>query len=304
MNTRRLVVTLAFLGCLFYAGDRAPSQNWAATSSPSEGWNSIASSADGTQVVAAEGSPGPDLRLERCRSQLDGDHCASRLLELRRVIGRWRQTDGGVVLPFLLPRAPLHLDRLRRPLDFKQPTRWIRSGRQRPPRRRTMKLAMVSFNSDSGTFTVISTSTNSGSTWTVPSQPYNLSSSWNWVASSADGTKLVAAEGYLGFWAHLPFHRQRPDLECDQRADDQRDVATACSADGSHLLAASNDGQVYTSTNSGTTWLAQQCAVEQLGDRVAAYNHRRRLVGGWHSVLCCDVHGPDVHFDQRRSGVD
>ena len=65
MNTTRLVIKLAFLGCLFYAGDRALSQDWA----------------------------------ERCRIQLDGDHCASRLLELRRVIGRWCQTGGGVVLP-------------------------------------------------------------------------------------------------------------------------------------------------------------------------------------------------------------
>src|ERR1035441_8021120 len=58
MNTRRLVIKLAFLGCLFYAGDRALSQDWAATSSPSKWWRSIASSADGTKVVAADGSPG------------------------------------------------------------------------------------------------------------------------------------------------------------------------------------------------------------------------------------------------------
>ena len=303
MNTRRLVVTLAFLGCLFYAGDRALSQNWAATSSPSEGWNSIASSADGTQVVAAEGSPGliyvsKDAGANWTATTAPPDYwsCVA------------SSADGAKLMAVSSSPSYYH-GHLYTSTD--SGAHWISNS---PPAGFDLgvsvassadgtKLAMVSFNSDSGTFTVISTSTNSGSTWTVPSQPYNLSSSWNWVASSADGTKLVAAEGYLGF-GHIYRSIDSGNLECDQRADDQRVCRHRLlsrripSVGGQQRRAGLHLNQL------GHHLAGPQCAVEQLGDRVAAYNHRRRLVGGWHSLFCRDVHGPDVHFDQRRSGVD
>lgn len=47
------MLTMAVLGGLLITGDRALSQNWAATSSPINGWISVASSADGTKLVAA-----------------------------------------------------------------------------------------------------------------------------------------------------------------------------------------------------------------------------------------------------------
>ena len=256
MNTRRLVVTLAFLGCLFYAGDRALSQNWAATSSPSKGWNSIASSADGTQVVAAEGSPGliyvsKDAGANWTATTAPPDYwsCVA------------SSADGAKLMAVSSSPSYYH-GHLYTSTD--SGAHWISNS---PPAGFDLgvsvassadgtKLAMVSFNSDSGTFTVISTSTNSGSTWTVPSQPYNLSSSWNWVASSADGTKLVAAEGYLGFGHIYRSIDSGRTWSATSAPTTNEYVAIACSADGSHLLAASNDGQVYTSTNSGTTWLA------------------------------------------------
>ena len=196
MNTRGLVVTLAFLGCLFYAGDRALSQDWAATSSPSKSWHSIASSADGTKVVAAAGSPGliyvsqdgganwtattaPSDYWSCVASSADGAKLVAVSSSPSYYHGHvYTSTDSGA---HWISNSP--------PVGFDLGISVASSANG-------TNLAMISFNSNSGTFTVICISTNSGSTWTVPSQPYNLSSSWNCVTSSTDGTKLVATDGY------------------------------------------------------------------------------------------------------------
>ncbi len=256
MNTRGLVVTLAFLGCLFYAGDRALSQDWAATSSPSKGWNSIASSADGTKVVAADGRPGliyvsKDAGSNWTATTAPSDYwsCVASSADGAKLVAvssspsyyhghLYTSTDSGA---HWISNSP--------PVGFDLGISVASSADG-------TKLAMISFNSDSGTYTVICTSSNSGSTWMVPSQPYNLSSSWNWVASSADGTKLVAAEGYLGFGHIYRSADSGRTWSATSAPTTNEYVAIACSADASHLLAASNDGRLYTSTNSGTTWLA------------------------------------------------
>ena len=196
MYTRRLVITLAFLGCLFYAGDRALSQDWAATSSPSKWWHTIASSADGTKVVAADGSLGliyvskdagsnwtattaPPDYWSCVASSADGAKLVAVSSSPSYYHGHvYTSTDSGAHWISNSPPAGFDLG-----ISVASSTNGT-------------KLVMISFNSNSGTFTVICISTNSGSTWTVPSQPYNLSSSWNCVASSADGTKLVATDGY------------------------------------------------------------------------------------------------------------
>jgi len=87
-------------------------------------------------------------------------------------------------------------------------------------------------------------STNSGATWFLSTAP---AGQWYGIASSADGTKLVAAGSsiYLSTnsgstWvapAHAPFIN-----------------AVASSADGSKLLGFNANGFVYVSTNSGGTW--------------------------------------------------
>jgi photosystem II stability/assembly factor-like uncharacterized protein len=256
MNTTRLVIKLAFLGCLFYAGDRALSQDWAATSSPSKWWRSIASSADGTKVVAADGSPGliyvskdagsnwtattaPPDYWNCVASSADGAKLVAVSCSPNYYQGHvYTSTDSGTHWVSNSPPAGFDL------------------GISVASSANGTKLVMISFNSNSGTFTAICASTNSGSTWTVPSQPYNLSSSWNCVASSSDGTKLVAAEGYLGLGHIYRSIDSGRTWSATSAPTTNAYVAIACSADGSHLLAARNDGRLYTSTNSGTTWLA------------------------------------------------
>src|ERR1022692_2121144 len=261
MSTRRLVVTLAFLVCLFYAGNRALAQEWAATSSPSKWWHTIASSADGTKVVAAEGSPGliyvsKDAGSNWTATTAPSDYwsCVASSSDGAKLVAvssspsyyhghLYTSTDSGAHWISNSPPAGFDL------------------GISIASSANGAKLAMISFNSNSGTFTVICTSTNSGSTWTVPSQPYNLSSSWNCVASSSDGTKLVATDGYydnLNYkWVgHIYRSTDSGRTWSATSAQTTNEyTAIACSADGSHLLAASNDGRVFTSTNSGTAWL-------------------------------------------------
>ena len=260
MNTRGLVVTLALLGCLFYAGDRALSQNWAATSSPSKWWHSIASSADGTKIVAADGSPGliyvsKDSGSNWTATTVPADYwsCVA------------SSADGAKMVAVSCTPGYFH-GHIYTSAD--SGAHWVSNS---PPTGYDLgisvassangaKLAMISWNSNSGTYTVICISTNSGSTWAVPSQPYNLSSSWHSVASSGDGTKLVATDGYYDrlnyeWFGHIYRSTDSGKTWSATSAPTTNNYgAIACSADASHLLAAGGDGRLYTSTNSGTTW--------------------------------------------------
>ena len=266
MNPRHLILPLAFWGCLFSDCHRALSQNWAATSSPYspyEVWTSIASSADGTKVVAAEGSPGQiyvssDAGANWTATTVPSDYwtCVASSADGTKLVavscapnyygGQIRtSTNSG---EDWISNSP--------PSGFNLGISVASSADGR-------KLAMVSFNSDSGTFTAMCISTNSGFSWTVPSQPYNLSSSWNSVASSADGTKLVATDGYYDDVNYVYVGHIFRSIDSGLTWSATSVPATieygpiACSADGAHLVAASSDGRLYTSTNSGNTWLAQ-----------------------------------------------
>jgi photosystem II stability/assembly factor-like uncharacterized protein len=99
-------------------------------------------------------------------------------------------------------------------------------------------------------------------TWTQTSAPYE---NWSCVASSADGTKLVA----------VAFHQtSSPDAGMIYTSTNSgttwitNDVpnehwfSVASSADGTKLVAASGDGQIYTSTNAGIMWMSNNVPVE------------------------------------------
>ena len=73
--------------------------------------------------------------------------------------------------------------------------------------------------------------------------------SWTAVASSADGTKLVAGtdNGQL-------YTSTDSGVTWTPRASNQKWRSIASSADGTKLVAAAIGGQLYTSTDSGVTW--------------------------------------------------
>ncbi|VTU34839.1 putative protein related to plant photosystem II stability/assembly factor [Variovorax sp. PBL-H6] len=96
----------------------------------------------------------------------------------------------------------------------------------------------------------IYTSTDSGASWTA----HESDRAWQSIASSADGTKLVAADGRLG----QIYTSTDSGVSWTARDSGRRWSSVASSADGSKLVAApEQNGQLYTSTDSGVSWTAR-----------------------------------------------
>jgi hypothetical protein len=105
-----------------------------------------------------------------------------------------------------------------------------------------IKLVIASANG------VISTSTDSGVTWTSQNSGSRFFTS---VASSADGTKLVATDG--GLSQGLIYISGDSGVTWTNRASAQYWKSVAASADGTKLVAATTS-TIYTSSDSGVTW--------------------------------------------------
>jgi hypothetical protein len=89
--------------------------------------------------------------------------------------------------------------------------------------------------------------------WTVRATPRTVTpQSWESVASSSDGTHLVAA-AYNG----QLYTSANSGVTWTARATSQKWTSVASSVDGTHLVAAVNAGQIYTSTDSGVNWTAR-----------------------------------------------
>jgi hypothetical protein len=105
------------------------------------------------------------------------------------------------------------------------------------------------------------TSTNNGATWTQTGAPSN---NWVSVASSADGTRLVAAanvsEGHLIRGDGLIYTSADSGTTWTQTtAPFNNWMSVASSADGNPLVALADGlglpGQIYASVDSGATWV-------------------------------------------------
>jgi len=96
-------------------------------------------------------------------------------------------------------------------------------------------------------------STNSGSTWSLASTP---SGRWASVASSSDGTRLVAVanEDKNGNQGLIYFSTNSGLTWSSNNVVPQEWSSVASSADGTKLVAVANTGLMLISTNSGTTW--------------------------------------------------
>jgi hypothetical protein len=108
-------------------------------------------------------------------------------------------------------------------------------------------------------------------TWMQTSAPSNL---WASIASSADGTKLVAVAG--GFDGNGPGNgpiytsTNSGTTWISNNAPNMPWFSVASSADGSTLAAVVNNGGIYTSTNSGTTWTQAANAPSKLWTSVVS----------------------------------
>jgi hypothetical protein len=89
-------------------------------------------------------------------------------------------------------------------------------------------------------------------TWTARESNRN----WWSVASSADGTKLVACVGYTS--RGRIYTSWDSGVTWTARESDRKWWSVASSADGTKLVACVDIGQIYTSSDSGVTWTAHE----------------------------------------------
>ena len=177
-----------------------------------------------------------DPLCRRSQHQLVG-HC---------LISGWQPIGGGGQWrAFFRCRPDLHINRFRRPLD----------GHQRAQQLLVRTLFFARWHPIdsygqwrwwpgrwSGFF-----STNSGTTWVAAGAP---TANWSAIASSADGSKLVATVKGGSIYASTNLGA----TWTTHGATNQSWSAVASSADGTRLVATIQNGGIYTSTNSGATW--------------------------------------------------
>ena len=107
-----------------------------------------------------------------------------------------------------------------------------------------------------------------GSTWSPTSAPSAL---WVSVASSSDGTKLVAAVPYVGIYTSANSGSTWSPTSAPM--EDWSSVAS--SSDGTKLVAVANGGGIY--TNSGSTW-SPTSALSEEWQSVASSSDGTKLV--------------------------
>jgi photosystem II stability/assembly factor-like uncharacterized protein len=96
-------------------------------------------------------------------------------------------------------------------------------------------------------------SQNSGLDWGTPSDPAtNLWQFWLSIASSADGSKLVAVNAAGSIYTSQNFGNSWSQTS----APNESWFGVASSTNGNHLVAVGNAGPIYISTNSGAMWWA------------------------------------------------
>jgi hypothetical protein len=124
---------------------------------------------------------------------------------------------------------------------------------------------------------MIYTSPDSGTNWYLMNAPQAL---WSAIASSADGTRLIAAPSQDAYRGGLPIYTSTNSgvtwITNDTPADHW--VSVSSSADGTRLVAATTGGSLYISTNSGATWSSSATPYQQW-QSVAWSGNGNQLVG-------------------------
>ena len=279
---------LAGLGGLLAAVNIASAQTWTPATAPPQDWQTIASSADGVKLVAA-GFQSYDAGLGSVYAfpspiYLSSDSGAT-WRQTQALTGYWRSVacsaDGTKLVA---------ADGGGNPLD-----QWL-------------------FPHPRG-YGSIYVSTNSGGAWTLTGAPSN---SWTSVASSADGTKLIAA-AYATYDTNDMMIGTLIYTSADSGLTWTTDTApsnswscVASSADGVKLVAASyathdTNGMtignlIYTSTNSGATWTPTG-ALSNSWSSVASSADGTRLVATSGSDVFPEALGDGLIYTSTNSGT-
>jgi photosystem II stability/assembly factor-like uncharacterized protein len=146
----------------------------------------------------------------------------------------------------------------------------------------------------SGSPTVTRQSVPTGATWTAR----NSSRNWLDVASSADGTKLIAAE-YDG----LLYSSTDSGFTWTARESSRRWLSVASSSDGTRLVAGAY-GHLYTSTDSGLTWTVQMTDSDRWWYAVASSADGTKLVAAEEGGLLYTSTDSGVTWTPRITGVN
>jgi hypothetical protein len=121
---------------------------------------------------------------------------------------------------------------------------------------------------------------------------------WNYLTSSADGVRLVALAGYSGVWTSSNSGATWTNRTPASRY--WRSVAS--SASGQYLVAATYDGPLYVSTNYGDTW--EERGPVQSWTCVASSTDGQRLVAGsfWSGQVYVSTDGGSTWIPQGILG--
>ena len=111
----------------------------------------------------------------------------------------------------------------------------------------------IAQNAGQSVFVASAAALSPGVTWTARDSSRN----WVSVASSADGSKLVAAAQSAPGVGQI-YTSTDSGVTWTTRGVSTNWLCVASSADGSKLVAAVSGGQIYTSTDSGTNWTARE----------------------------------------------
>jgi hypothetical protein len=259
-NIKIFVHFFAFVAVyLFPAKSILHAQTWAAlTNSPTQPWWRMASSADGTKLVAIVNGGGiytstnsgqtwvsnnvPALHWYCVASSADGEKLVAGINTWSTAGkgGVYCSTNGGAI--WTLSGAP----------SYSQS--WITVSCS--TNGNTLIAAGINAVDGVGsTYEQLYTSPDSGTTWNLANVP---ALSWTAVASSADGTKLIALAEQTNVFYSSP---DSGTTWISNSIPNETWVGVASSADGAKLAAISQyqsssgiNGGIYTSTNSGVTW--------------------------------------------------
>jgi hypothetical protein len=142
-----------------------------------------------------------------------------------------------------------------------------------------LAILAASFNSQPSTAHAQS----GGVTWAA--SPGGAAAPWRSVASSADGTKFYAAG--VGLWSSTD-----SGLTWTDRNNLGWDIV-ACSADGTKLIASGADASpVYTSTDSGTNWMAGEINPDFDGGNTNIYRAWRAVASSADGTKLVAVENP------------
>ena len=166
------------------------------------------------------------------------------------------------------------------------------------------KLVAAGLGGGMNGYGTIFTSTNSGATWTSNNLPI-LVAAWNSVASSADGTKLVAVSGY----GAIITSTNGGATWMTNSAPNEGWTSVASSADGNKLVAVAgadaygsigNISAICISTNGGATWI-QTCAPSNHWVSVASSADGSKLVAA--VMVDAALGNPDLIYVSTNSGA-